>query len=1344
MSVVLMKLYVQRGETVYGPLSVERLQQLAAAGKLKMTDQVRKEGDDRWYPATKVRGLKWRSEQQTIVEAAEPEDTVGDTAEQAETIIGGAPEDQPTLDHAPGRDGEVPTPTHDRVSLPGYEILGELGRGGMGVVYQARQLRLKRLVALKMILAGAHSGQEEMARFQTEAEAVAQMAHPNIVSIYEVGEHDGLPYFSLEYVDGGSLESLLQSQPMSEREAAETVLTLAEAMESAHEKGIVHRDLKPANVLMTRDGELKISDFGLAKRVEVESGHTQTGTILGTPSYMAPEQASGDTKQMGPRTDVYALGAILYRIVTGRPPFQAENPLDTVLEVVNTDPVPPRRSNAKLPADLETICLKCLEKDPARRYASAAALAEDLRHFLQDEPITARPAGRVYRVWRRVRRNRTIAMLSAAALLVAIISGYASWQLYVRSDNAVTEAAGVRKALQRVQAESHVQQLAIVPFRNQSGATDDEWIGPAFSSDLESKLSGRDTLKVVSAATVQSALDALAIDAGATLDDNAVQRLGTRLVVDHLLIGDIQRLGDRIQVSVKVINVGTGVIDRGGLQVRGRFPDDVFDLQDGLAKDCLVALEIEALEEERPQVRTMFVAEENTQAVDAWVLYGQGKHALQTRELDEAIRLLSAAVEKDPSLWKAQRALGWAYHRSVRFEEATRAFENALKFKPDDLTSKAMYNLLSGRISEGFELLEQANTDGVRDIELFKAAVTHRLRKPARTATLEVVKDIEAAVESHPRDHELLELLAWAYQLTGQEDRVEATLQRAVALSPKAYEPHLRLYLHYERTGQRDQAQREYQLALDRKPAGARGCREFGLIFLSLGRPELGVEELQRALELDPTHGFTYALLGGAYGDRDLPRALEMFQKAAEFEPDSMMVVSGLCRLSNILQRSELLLQYARRWTKMDPKSYEAHQYLRIAHLKLDQTDEAARQAKLLESLTPSHASFFFWSGNSLIQAQQFDEAVLLLRRGHEQFPDEPGIEALLYLGQALQLMIDGRYADAVSLVERSGELMPELPDVPAMLAQCYLRLGRDDEAVEQAKRMIELGRHSVQLRRIAYALLGRLNRVDEALNVIKGGIEQATTLSQQHELYREMISIHRRAGRGEKAKSIVADMSPNTVDEWMLKLLLGRWFSRLEVGSGAMTENDRRQFLKGLFAGAAGPQEDVARAFATSLESEQNWMIVGPFPGGANSEGLKQVHGPEQGFRADANYDGTHGAIRWQPARVPLGDYLDLRKRLGRDQQVVAYARAQLRSPRDQNVVFYLGSDDGVKIWLNESPVYERQIYRGCIEGEDHFKGQLREGINELLIKVDQGSADWGFAIEAVDEEGRPAELQW
>jgi formylglycine-generating enzyme required for sulfatase activity/tRNA A-37 threonylcarbamoyl transferase component Bud32 len=348
-------------------------------------------------------------------------------------------------------DGAAAVPSEPPLpAIPGYEIEGVLGRGGMGVVYKARHLALQRTLALKMMLVGGHARPEELARFRVEAVAVARLQHPNIVQIHEVGESSGHPCAALEFVEGGNLARKIAGQPLPARDAARLVETLARAMQLAHSRNVVHRDLKPANVLLAPDGTPKITDFGLARQLDSDSGATLAGAVMGTPSYMAPEQASGRGHEAGPAADVYALGAILYDCLAGRPPFKGKTTVETLDLVRTQEPVPPSRWQKSVPLDLETICLKCLRKEPENRYASAAELADDLVRYRQGEPIRARPVGRVERAVKWVRRNPVLTGAAAAVVLALAVGTTVSYLKYLDAQEqkgiALQEADKAKKA----------------------------------------------------------------------------------------------------------------------------------------------------------------------------------------------------------------------------------------------------------------------------------------------------------------------------------------------------------------------------------------------------------------------------------------------------------------------------------------------------------------------------------------------------------------------------------------------------------------------------------------------------------------------------------------------------------------------------------------------------------------------------------------------------------------------------------------------------------------------------------------------------------------------------------
>lgn len=486
--------YYAKDRRKHGPVTRAQLQQLLITGDLHPADLIVLDGSRQWLAAAEVPGLvpASASEPKTVRQtmaipvAARTHEPHGADFSPVPALASLSSPDSPETVHE--KAGTHVPPVAQVLSTPeiaaldaqsqwqpewaapppktaivpeiaGYEILGVLGRGGMGVVYKARHVQLNRLVALKMILAGGHAGPEQRERFLVEARAVARLQHPHIVQIHEIGEHEGQPYFSLEFVDGGSLARHLDGTPQPPSDAARLVEVLAQATHVAHQKGIVHRDLKPANILLSLRRDLrastnvlpapslrlnqcmpKITDFGLAKQLDDESGQTRTGAVMGTPSYMASEQAEGRIHDIGARTDVYALGAILYEMLTGRPPFKAATVLETLEQVRTVEPVPPSRLQPNLPRDLETICLKCLEKELHKRYFSAEALTEDLHRFLNGEPIQARPVGQSERMLKWAKRQPMVAALLAAFLLTLSCGTAVATYFAIKADLRAREA----------------------------------------------------------------------------------------------------------------------------------------------------------------------------------------------------------------------------------------------------------------------------------------------------------------------------------------------------------------------------------------------------------------------------------------------------------------------------------------------------------------------------------------------------------------------------------------------------------------------------------------------------------------------------------------------------------------------------------------------------------------------------------------------------------------------------------------------------------------------------------------------------------------------------------------
>jgi serine/threonine protein kinase/tetratricopeptide (TPR) repeat protein len=542
-----------------------------------------------------------------------------------------------------------------------YELLGEVARGGMGIVYRARQRTPWRIVALKMILPSHVGSLGAVSRFRAEAEAAASLDHGAILPIYAVGEHDGAPFYTMKFAEGGALSARIDNYRDKPREAATLIAKLAQAVAFAHEHGILHRDLKPANVLFDSAGEPFVSDFGLAKWLARESDLTQTFAVLGTPYYMAPEQAS-DSRAVTAAADIYSLGAILYHLLTGHPPVAGETPMEVLHRAGTEKPRSPRLTNPRIQRDLETICLKCLEKEPAARYASAAALADDLERFCANHPIRARPAGITSRMWRWSRRNPVIAALGATTLVLLVLLA--------------TIVPLRREALKIAPATKAV---AVLPFDHPGADRTGELLASGLQDDILVSLSKIADLRVISRNSVLQYQ-------GASADPREV---GRALGVDALLLGSLRQNGSHARVTVQLLKASDGTqmwADNFDREI-----NDVAGIQSDLALQIASALKATVLPMEANGIRRR-----PTYDAQAYLLYVQANDFFADSDkprlkLEKAERLLQQAIARDPKfalglslLSQVETILADMYDpQPARFKSAREWAEQALKLEPD-------------------------------------------------------------------------------------------------------------------------------------------------------------------------------------------------------------------------------------------------------------------------------------------------------------------------------------------------------------------------------------------------------------------------------------------------------------------------------------------------------------------------------------------------------------------------------------------------------------------------------------------------------------------------------------
>jgi serine/threonine-protein kinase len=792
---------------------------------------------------------------------------------------------------APASDGATPSPlpTADLPRIHGHEVRELLGRGGMGVVFKAWHRRLQRPVAVKMLLAGAYAQPHELERFLREAETVAGLRHANIVEVHEAGDVDGRPYFTMEFVEGGSLAQKLAGAPQPTRQAAALVAAVAEAVHAAHQRGVVHRDLKPANVLLTADGTPKLTDFGLARQLEGAAGLTQSGAPVGTPSYMAPEQAEGKSRDIGPMVDVYALGAILYELLTGRPPFRAETAAQTVQQVIHQEPVPPSKLNASVPRDLETVCVKCLHKEAERRYPSALALAEDLRRWQRGEPVAARPVTTVERMLRWTGRNPMavgLALTVLALVGVAVGAGLREWaRAAQRRVEVANWEARLNEAVRLQQEGRYPESRAILEQLPDAGP--DDLRGRVERARTDLGLAERlDAIRLNRGVILEGRLSNAQADrdygealkaAGLVDFDEAPQDAAARVEASNIRGALVAALDDWAVCA-------TDDKRRWLLEVARRADPDAQGWRDRV-RDPLTWANPAVLGE---LARTAPVEDQTVQLLVVLGERLQGAGA-------EAIPLLKRVQKKYPGDFWANFVLGDALRRKNQFGEAVRYYQAALSVRPRAAVVYINLGLtlaLSGRPEEAIDHLQQA----IRIDPQSSAAhnnLANVLQRQGRLA--EAIDHYREALRIDPGSAGAFNNLGTALKQMGRPLEGMQQYRQALRIDPTFALAHRNLGSALYALGQVDEAIDHFRQYLRSNARDIGVLNNLALALQSKGRTDEASGLLRRALQVDPHFAPTHNNLGIVLLEQGCPdEAIDHFRQAVRNDPKSAQAHGSL------------------------------------------------------------------------------------------------------------------------------------------------------------------------------------------------------------------------------------------------------------------------------------------------------------------------------------------------------------------------------------------------------------------------------------------------------------------
>jgi len=1022
------------------------------------------------------------------------------------TPLAGIPKGEPN--HPPADTVAVEQTAPEKVRYFGdYAVLEEIARGGMGVVYKARQVSLNRIVALKMILAGQLASAGDIQRFRTEAENAASLDHPHIVPIYEVGKHDDQHFFSMKLIEGGTLSRYCGKQRVEPKVVARLLATVARAVHFAHQRGILHRDLKPSNILLDGQGQPHVTDFGLAKRVQDGMGPSVSGVISGTPSYMAPEQAEAK-QRLSTAADVYSLGAVLYELLSGRPPFKAETPLDTLLQVMREEPMPPSRHRSGVPRDLEVICLKCLRKEPEKRYSSAESLAADLERYLAGEPIQARAVGRLERAVKWVKRNPAVAALVALVVLSAAGMGVVFWN---RAAQQTAQRLELAERLGETKATVQVALARAGELENQARG-----IATPTSREAESALvvwrRAVDALAEAEAALRTGAADAAlrhqAKEVRRRLEEGQRQtaQQHTQAVRKETLLRDLDeaRMAGSVWVEThfddaagakKYAEAFAGY----GLEVRAGSEEELarrIRAQDAPVREAL----IEALEEwaqratltktdpSGNELREIIRAADD----DSWRQRNRAaslaKDGAALRELSAELRRISPPPSRVVLLARNLEYLGeqeaavallrWGRGRypadfwihfdlgsnltkmksssPVDVEERIGCFRAALALRPD--TSAARNNLGNALFDKN--QLDDAWAEYLRAIELEPKHVPAHLNLGR---VLHARRQLDGAITAFRQAIELDPKCAVAYNNLGVALRDKQQLDAAIAACRKAIE-------------------------LD--PGYSMAYSNLGVALRDKKQVDDAVAAHRKAIELDPQNSKSHNNLGAALRDKkQFEAALVSFRKAIELDPKDPKAHHNLAStLSQTMQLDAAIAAY-RKTVELDPKDPIAHNNLGVALCDKKQVDAAVAAFRTAIELDPNMLLAHFNLGRALREKNELQAAIVEFRKALEL---DPGYApALNSLGLALH---DTNQLDAAIAAYRKGI------EIDASSASLHYNLGNalydknhPDAAVVAYRKAIELQPTYPE----AFCNLGRALRMQshfvEALTAYRRGHEQGS-----------------------------------------------------------------------------------------------------------------------------------------------------------------------------------------------------------------------------------------------------------